>query len=85
MIYGRFCNVGTHCRFDAQAFLKRFKGKTIMFVGDSVSLNHYESFVCLLHAAVPDSTIVEQSNDSFSTMIFKVSELYVNKDDLAYK
>lgn len=70
-----FCNVGTHCRFDAGDFLKRFKGKKIMFIGDSISLNHYESLVCLLHAAVPHSSITEQLNGSFSTMIFKVSEL----------
>ncbi|CAN0917112.1 Protein trichome birefringence-like 38 [Linum grandiflorum] len=33
------------------------KGKKIMFVGDSLSMNQYDSFLCLLQAAVPNSTI----------------------------
>ncbi|XP_015881926.2 protein trichome birefringence-like 38 [Ziziphus jujuba] len=57
-------------RFDAKDFLRRYKGKKIMFIGDSVSLNQYESFICLLHAAVPHSTITVQLNDSYSSMIF---------------
>nr|GMD59593.1 protein trichome birefringence-like 41 [Ipomoea batatas] len=39
-------------RFDGRDFLRRFKGKTIMFIGDSISLNFYESLKCLLNAAV---------------------------------
>ncbi|KAF3437459.1 hypothetical protein FNV43_RR20212 [Rhamnella rubrinervis] len=58
-------------RFDARDFLRRFKGKKIMFIGDSLSLNHYESLVCLLHAAVPHSSITVSLNGSFSTTIFK--------------
>ncbi|XP_057724955.1 protein trichome birefringence-like 41 [Arachis stenosperma] len=42
-------------RFNGQDFLERMKGKSIMFVGDSLSLNQWQSLTCLLHAAVPNS------------------------------
>ncbi|KAH7570581.1 hypothetical protein JRO89_XS05G0139300 [Xanthoceras sorbifolium] len=58
-------------RFDGQDFLRRLKGKTIMFVGDSVSLNHMQSLLCLLQAAVPNSNIIRQSNATFSSVIFQ--------------
>ncbi|KAF2322432.1 hypothetical protein GH714_017011 [Hevea brasiliensis] len=38
-------------RFDGQKFLESFQGKKIMFIGDSLSLNQFESLLCLLHAA----------------------------------
>ncbi|GER26301.1 hypothetical protein STAS_01942 [Striga asiatica] len=40
-------------RFDGVQLLRRWKGKKIMFVGDSLSLNQWNSLVCLLHAADP--------------------------------
>ncbi|KAI5600388.1 hypothetical protein POPTR_001G023900v4 [Populus trichocarpa] len=58
-------------RFDGKHFLKKLKGKKIMFIGDSVSLNHFESLLCLLHAAVPDSIITEETNNSGSTVTFQ--------------
>ncbi|XP_049414150.1 protein trichome birefringence-like 41 isoform X2 [Solanum stenotomum] len=40
-------------RFDGGAFLKKFKGKSIMFVGDSLSRNQWLSLVCLLYTSLP--------------------------------
>ncbi|XP_044491767.1 protein trichome birefringence-like 41 [Mangifera indica] len=40
-------------RFDGQDFLRRFKGKKILFVGDSLSFNQWQSLTCMLHASVP--------------------------------
>ncbi|KAG8063796.1 hypothetical protein GUJ93_ZPchr0003g18223 [Zizania palustris] len=42
-------------RFDGADFLTRMKGKTVMFVGDSLGRNQWESLVCVLHAAAPQS------------------------------
>ena len=67
--------LGKHCRFDGQDFLKRLKGKKIMFIGDSTTLNQRESLVCLLHAAVPDSKIIEEKNSLYSNTTFEVNEL----------
>ena len=44
-----------------------------MFIGDSISVNHFESFLCLLHAAAPNSDIIKHNNGSVSSVIFKVS------------
>ncbi|KAI5337791.1 hypothetical protein L3X38_017062 [Prunus dulcis] len=40
-------------RFNGQDFLQRFRGKSIMFVGDSLSLNQWQSLTCMLHTANP--------------------------------
>ncbi|PON51190.1 Trichome birefringence-like family [Trema orientale] len=58
-------------RFDGRDFLKRFKGKKIMFVGDSISNNHWESLLCLLYTAVPGTNTIGQANGSVTTITFK--------------
>ncbi|KAL6838832.1 hypothetical protein ACP4OV_031546 [Aristida adscensionis] len=40
-------------RFDGMALLRMWGGKKVMFVGDSLALNQYESLLCMLHAAAP--------------------------------
>lgn len=40
-------------RFDGEDLLRRLKGKQMMFVGDSLSLNQWQSLTCMLHKAVP--------------------------------
>ncbi|CAI9116212.1 OLC1v1017304C1 [Oldenlandia corymbosa var. corymbosa] len=64
-------------RFDGLDFLNRLKGKKIMFIGDSVSHNQYDSLVCLLHAAVPQSVIVQETNKNSISVIFKDYEVSV--------
>ncbi|XP_024312636.1 protein trichome birefringence-like 38 isoform X3 [Brachypodium distachyon] len=39
--------------FDGLDFLRRWRGKTVMFVGDSLSMNQWVSLACMLHAALP--------------------------------
>ncbi|KAL9244563.1 hypothetical protein vseg_018331 [Gypsophila vaccaria] len=56
--YLKFSWKPSHChlpRFDGVDFLKKLKGKKIMFVGDSISLNQWQSLVCLLHTASPNA------------------------------
>lgn len=45
-------------RFNGQDLLSRWKGKKILFVGDSISLNQWESLACMLRAAAPASSRV---------------------------
>jgi len=52
-------------RFDGKKFLERSIGKKIMFVGDSISNNMWQSLTCLLHIAVPNSnyTLTSQTQE----------------------
>ncbi|XP_057784790.1 protein trichome birefringence-like 38 [Salvia miltiorrhiza] len=51
-------------KFDAGDFLRRMKGKKIVFVGDSVSQNHGQSLICLLNQAGAPSQIIHTVNNS---------------------
>ncbi|KAH7658131.1 PC-Esterase protein [Dioscorea alata] len=46
------CNIP---RFDGKEFLRMWSNKKIMFVGDSLSLNQWQSLLCMLHSAAPNS------------------------------
>ncbi|URE19330.1 hypothetical protein MUK42_13109 [Musa troglodytarum] len=59
-------------RFNGLDLLRRWKGKKIMFVGDSISVNQWQSLVCMLHAAVPDAKTTYKKNDTLSTITFTV-------------
>lgn len=48
------------------------KGKTVMFVGDSLGRNQWESLICLLHAAAPQSPAQLVSVDPLYTYKFLV-------------
>lgn len=58
-------------RFNGEDFLNRWKGKKIMFVGDSLSLNMWESLSCMIHASVPNATTSFSRKESMSTVIFQ--------------
>ncbi|XP_077228032.1 protein trichome birefringence-like 39 [Tasmannia lanceolata] len=66
-------------RFNGLYFLERFRGKKIMFVGDSLSLNQWQSLTCMLHAAVPRAKTSFARKEDLSSLIFVdygVSVLY---------
>lgn len=42
-------------RFDGLNFLMRMRGKQVMFVGDSLGRDQWESLICMILAAVPTS------------------------------
>ncbi|PHU12535.1 Protein trichome birefringence-like 43 [Capsicum chinense] len=44
------CNLA---RWDGKEFVRRIKNKEVLFVGDSLSLNQWQSLACMLHSAFP--------------------------------
>ncbi|XP_068662949.1 protein trichome birefringence-like 38 [Aristolochia californica] len=66
-------------RFDGKNFLWSLRRKNIMFVGDSLSLNQFQSLLCMLHAAVPTARTTYVRKDGLSSLTFedyKVSVMF---------
>ncbi|CAM8913112.1 unnamed protein product [Rhodiola kirilowii] len=57
-------------RFNGVQFLTKMRGKTIMFVGDSLGRNQWESLICMISAAVPESKTQIDRRDPLSTFKF---------------
>ncbi|WOH11927.1 hypothetical protein DCAR_0831423 [Daucus carota subsp. sativus] len=58
-------------RFNGLDFLRRWRGKKIMFVGDSLSLNEWQSLCCMLHASVPKSRTTYVRRELVSSVTFE--------------
>lgn len=57
-------------RFNGLEFLNRMAGKKVMFVGDSLSRNQWESLVCMISASVPKPQIQVAGGDPLSVANF---------------
>ncbi|KAK1404856.1 Trichome birefringence-like family [Heracleum sosnowskyi] len=57
-------------RFSGREFLMRFRGKQIMFVGDSLSLNQWQSLTCMIHSSVPQASYVSKKIGGLSNFTF---------------
>ncbi|GAB4849318.1 Protein trichome birefringence-like 41 [Ancistrocladus abbreviatus] len=57
-------------RFNGQDFLRKLRRKSIMFVGDSLSLNQWQSLTCLLYSMVPNVRYNITRQDYISTLTF---------------
>ena len=49
-------------RFDAKSMLERLRNKRVVFVGDSIGRNQWESLLCMLSTAVPDKSSIYEIN-----------------------
>lgn len=71
------------CRFDGKKMLKILRGKRLVFVGDSLNRNMWESLVCSLRSALEDKNRVSKvswrrsnlRNEGFYGFRFKVSNV----------
>ncbi|KAK1352629.1 Trichome birefringence-like protein [Heracleum sosnowskyi] len=48
-------------RFDAKIMLEKMRNRRIVFVGDSIGRNQWESLLCMLSSVVPNKTSVYES------------------------
>ncbi|CAI8592544.1 unnamed protein product [Vicia faba] len=58
-------------RFNALDFLAKYRGKKIMFVGDSLSLNQFNSLACMIHSSVPKTRTSFSKQSAISTITFQ--------------
>ncbi|KAJ4765770.1 Protein trichome birefringence [Rhynchospora pubera] len=58
-------------RFDGVDLLKKWSGKKVMFVGDSLSLDQYESLLCMINAAVPNARTSSTRTDVLTIVRFE--------------
>ncbi|GFQ06092.1 protein trichome birefringence-like 41 [Phtheirospermum japonicum] len=75
------CNLS---RFDGVELLRKFKGKSIMFVGDSLSRNQWQSFICMLYTSVPRSNYTATTSFEVSTFTFTDFDVKVMLDHSVY-
>lgn len=59
-------------RFDGRNFLQKFRDQKIMFVGDSLSNNQWQSLACMLHFSVLDSNYTLEGRGPLITLSFPV-------------
>ncbi|KAL5580715.1 hypothetical protein UlMin_013157 [Ulmus minor] len=57
-------------RFNGLEFLIQMRGKTVMFVGDSLGRNQWESLICMVSASAPGSQTQMSRGDPLSTFKF---------------
>ncbi|KAK9674210.1 hypothetical protein RND81_12G218500 [Saponaria officinalis] len=63
--------------FDGEDMLGRYQGKKIMFVGDSLSLQQWQSLTCMLHASVPHSTYTFSNKAGIATFYIQDYDISV--------
>ncbi|KAM3325737.1 protein trichome birefringence-like 3 [Capsicum chacoense] len=59
-------------RFDPKIALRKIQGKRIMFIGDSIQRNMWESFVCLVQSVIPQGQKSMKQGRVYS--VFKAKE-----------
>ncbi|OUZ99117.1 PMR5 N-terminal domain [Macleaya cordata] len=57
-------------RFNGLDFLLKMRGKSVMFVGDSLGLNQWQSLMCMISAAIPQSPTQIIKHDPLSSFKF---------------
>ena len=65
-------------RFNGAEFLLRMKGKNIMFAGDSLGKNQWESLICLIMSSAPSTRTQMTRGLPLSTFRFLVHTFFLS-------
>ncbi|ERN13932.1 hypothetical protein AMTR_s00021p00122230 [Amborella trichopoda] len=57
-------------RFNALDFLSKMKGKAIMFVGDSLGANQWQSLLCMIQTEMPNAKTSKVAKGSLYSCLF---------------
>ncbi|KAL2476623.1 Protein trichome birefringence-like 43 [Abeliophyllum distichum] len=72
-VYQKYRWQPNHCnlrRWNGKEFIMRVKGKRMMFVGDSISMNQWQSLACMIHGAFPRAVHTTRKLGLLSTIVF---------------
>ncbi|CAL5403122.1 unnamed protein product [Camellia sinensis] len=69
----------TYLGFDGRVVLKRFEGKSIMFVGDSMSQNQWQSLICMLYTTTPTLKYTDMLKVMCDQSVFLVDVVRENR------
>ncbi|CAN1285140.1 Protein trichome birefringence-like 41 [Linum perenne] len=64
-------------RFDGKKMVEKLRGKSIMFVGDSLSRNQWRSLICMLYSSLPNATYTLTTTQQNDITIFALQEYEV--------
>lgn len=67
-------------RFDAKPLLEKLRGKKLMFIGDSIHYNQWQSMVCMVQSIIPSSK--RTLNHTAQMSIFITEVLYAKKKNV---
>ena len=63
-------------RFDSKIMIEKLRNKRLLFVGDSVNRNQWDSMMCMLHTSIPgDKKLGQGLNKTLYTFRSNVSPL----------
>ncbi|KAJ9545176.1 hypothetical protein OSB04_024883 [Centaurea solstitialis] len=67
-------------RFDGKAIVERLRGKRLLFVGDSVNRNQWDSMMCMLHSSIPGKKRVSMGALNGTLYTFRASDYNISID-----
>ncbi|KAI3674832.1 hypothetical protein L2E82_51948 [Cichorium intybus] len=70
-------------RFDGKAVVQRLKGKRLLFVGDSININQWDSMICMLQSSIPgkkELNTASQNTTLYSLISFKAADYNISID-----
>ncbi|KVH88021.1 PC-Esterase [Cynara cardunculus var. scolymus] len=71
--------------FNGLSILEKLRGKTIMFVGDSLSKNQCLSLLCMIHSFVPSASYVVKIKGAEGITTYNFTEIENLFDDMDYR